>query len=160
MLERRNKKVTDYTHLHHLNKNIDLEQRLERKANDVNSYNNSINNIKEMITYFKDKNNKSKKKYRKYKTLTTILKSFDTIAIIATTSSSTKLSLTGIGLMAIPMSGSIACGLTISSKVRCEKIMDKNNKYKNQYERDQQTIKSFDKRYCKSLQDNFFDKSE
>ena len=41
--------------------NIDLEQRLEKKINDVNSFINSINNIKEMITYFKDKNNKSKK---------------------------------------------------------------------------------------------------
>ena len=42
--------------------NIDLEKRLEKKINDVNSFNNHINNIKEMITYFKDKNNKSKKK--------------------------------------------------------------------------------------------------
>ena len=38
-----------------------LEQRLE-KINDVNSFNNHINNIKGMIIYFKDKNNKSKKK--------------------------------------------------------------------------------------------------
>ena len=30
--------------------NIDLEQRLKKKINDVNSFNNSINNIKEMIT--------------------------------------------------------------------------------------------------------------
>ena len=40
--------------------NIDLEQRLEKKLNDVNSFNNPMNNIKEMITYFKDKNHKSK----------------------------------------------------------------------------------------------------
>ena len=38
--------------------NIDLEQRLEKKLNDVNSFDNHINNIKEMITYFGDKNNK------------------------------------------------------------------------------------------------------
>ena len=31
-------------------KNIDLEQRLAKKLNDVNSFNNHINNIKEMIT--------------------------------------------------------------------------------------------------------------
>ena len=36
--------------------NDDLEQRLEKKLNVVNSFNNSINNIKEMITYLKDKN--------------------------------------------------------------------------------------------------------
>ena len=67
-----------------------------------------------MITYFKDKNN-NKNKYKKYKTLTTRLKSFDTFVIIATTSSSIMLSLTGIGLMAVSISGSIACGLTISN---------------------------------------------
>ena len=43
------------------NKNIHLEQRLEKKKNDVKSFNNHINNIKEMITYFKDKNIKFKK---------------------------------------------------------------------------------------------------
>ena len=41
--------------------NIDLEKRLKKKINDVNSFNNHISNIKEMITYFKGKNNKSKK---------------------------------------------------------------------------------------------------
>ena len=42
--------------------NNDLEQNLEKKIDDVNSVNNSIINIREMITYFKDKNNKSKRK--------------------------------------------------------------------------------------------------
>ena len=41
--------------------NIDLKKRLEKKINDVNSFNNHVNNIKEMIQYFKDKNHKSKK---------------------------------------------------------------------------------------------------
>ena len=41
--------------------NIDLEKRLEKK-NDINSFNNHINNIKEMIIYFKDKNHESKKR--------------------------------------------------------------------------------------------------
>ena len=91
-------------------KNIDLEQRLEKRINDVNSFINHINNTKERITYFKDKNNKSKKKYKKYKTITTILKSIDTFVIIATTSISIPLSLTGIGLIAIPISTATACG--------------------------------------------------
>ena len=42
-----------------------IEQRLEKK--DVNSFNNSYINLKEMITNFKDKNNKSKKKYKNTK---------------------------------------------------------------------------------------------
>ena len=42
--------------------NFGLEQRLEKKLKVVNSFINHINNIKETITYFKDKNNKSKNK--------------------------------------------------------------------------------------------------
>ena len=57
--------------------NKELEQRL-KKVSDVNSLNNSINNIKEMITYFKDTNNKPKWKYVNHKALTSISKSFDT----------------------------------------------------------------------------------
>ena len=139
---------------------IDLEQRLEKKLNDVNSFNNHINNIKKMITYFKDKNNKSKKKYKKYKTLTTILKSFDTIVILATTWTSITLSLTGIGLIVIPISTASACVLSIGNKVFYDIITNKYIKYKKQYEKYQQTIKSFDKLYKKSSQDNIIDKNE
>ena len=107
-----------------------------------------------MITFFKDKNNKSKKKHKNYKTMTTKLKSFDTIVNIATTSSSISLSLTRFGLIMIPISSSIACGLSITNKVIYEIVMQKYNKHKKLYEKDQQTIKSFDKLHRKSLQHN------
>ena len=106
-------------------KNFDLEQRLEKKLNDVNNFNKHINNIKEMITNFKDKNNKSKKKNRKYKTITTLLKSFDTFVINATTSSSITLSLTRIGLIAIPKATATACGLSVVIKIIYEIIINK-----------------------------------
>ena len=139
--------------------NIDLEQRLEKKLNDVNSFNNHINNIKEMITYFKDKNNKSKKKYKNYKTLNTVLESIDSIVIIGATSTSITLSVTGIGLIVVPISAGIAC-LSLGNKILHKLILNKYNKYKKLYERDQNSIKSFDKLYRKSLQDNVIDKTE
>ena len=140
--------------------NIDLEQRLEKKLNDVNSFNNHINNIKEMINYFKNKNKKSKKRYKNYKILNTVLESVDSIVIIGTTSTSITLSVTGIGLIVLPISAGIACGLSLGNKILHKLIINKYNKYKKQYERDQQTIKSFDKLYRKSLQDNVIDKNE
>ena len=140
--------------------NIDLEKRLEKKINDVNSFNNHINNIKEMITYFKDKNSKSKKRYKNYKTLNTVLESLDSIVIIGAASTSITLSITGIGLIVLPISAGIACTLSLGNKVLHKLIINKYNKYKKQYERDQLTIKSFDKLYRKSLQDNLIDKSE
>ena len=45
-------------------KNIDEEQRLEKKLNGVISFNNPIKNSKELITYSKDKNNKRKMKLK------------------------------------------------------------------------------------------------
>ena len=140
--------------------NIDLEKRLERRINDINIFNNHINNIKEMIIYFKDKNNKSKKRYKNYQTLNTVLESIDSIVIIGATSTSITLSVIGIGLIVLPISAGIACGLSLGNKILHKLIISKYNKYKKQYEKDQKTIKSFDKLYRKSLQDNIIDKSE
>ena len=140
--------------------NIDLEKRLEKKINDVNSFNNHISNIKEMINSFKDKNHKSKKIYNNYKTLNTVLESVDSIVIIAATTTSITLSVTGIGLIVLPISAGVACALSLGNKILHKIIINKYNKYKKHYERDQQTIKSFDKLYRKSLQDNVIDKTE
>ena len=85
-------------------KNNGLEQRLEKRHSDVASFHNSKNNIEEMITYFNDKQFKSEEKYKKYRKLTTLLKSFDTVVMIATTSSPITLSVRCIGLIAIPIS--------------------------------------------------------
>ena len=116
--------------------------------------------FKEIIIYFKDKNNKSKKKYKNYKTLNTALEFVDSIVIIAATSTSITLSVTGIGLSVLPISAGIACGLSLGNKVLHKLIINKYNKYKKLYERDQQTKTSFDKLYRKSLQDNVIDKTE
>ena len=140
--------------------NIDLEKRLEKKINDVNSFDNHINNIKEMVTYFKDKNHKSKKRYKNYKNVNNVLESVDSIVIIGATSTSITLSDTGIGLIVLPISAGFACVLSLGNKILHNLFINKYNKYKKLYERDQNTIKSFDKLYRKSLQVNIIDKTE
>ena len=109
---------------------IDLEQRLEKKINDVNSFNNHINNIKEMITYFKDKNNKSKQRYKSFRTLNTILESVDSIVIIGATSTSKTLSNTGVGLIISTKSAGIACTLSLANKLLHKLILNNYNKFK------------------------------
>ena len=113
-----------------------------------------------MITFFKDKNNKSKKKYKIYKTLNTVLESVDSIIIIGATSTSITLSVTGVGLVILHISAGIGCALSLGNKVLPKLIINKYNKYKKQYKRDQNVIKSFDNLYRKSLQDNVIDKIE
>ena len=92
--------------------------------------------------------------------ITKILKSLYTIVIIAKISSSFTLYLTGIGLIATPISNGIACGLTFGNKVIYEIVMGKYKIYKKQYRKDQETIKSFDKLYRRFLQDKIFEKKE
>ena len=116
--------------------------------------------LKKWLHISKIKKNKSKKRYRNYKTLNTVLESIDSIVIIAATSTSITLSITSVGLIILPISAGIACTLSLGNKVLHKLIINNFNKYKKQYERDQQTIKSFDKLYRKSLQDNIIDKTE
>ena len=70
-------------------------------------------------------------KDEKYKTRTTKLKSIDTIGIFATTSRSITLSLTGFSLIVIPISSSIACGLSLTNKALYEIVMQNIIKTKN-----------------------------
>ena len=74
----------------------------------------------------------------------------ETIVIFATTSTSITLSVTGIGLIALPISTATAYGLSIGNKLIYEIVLQKYDKYKKLSEKDQQTIKSFDKFYRKS----------
>ena len=143
-----------------LKKNKDLEKRLEKKVKEVNSFNNHINNIKELITYFKGKKRDSEKKIKKFKTVNTVLESVDTIVIVGATSTSLGVSITGIGLIILPISAGIACTLSIGYKVLHRSTINKKYNNKKQYEKDQQTINSSDKLYRKSWQDNVFDKYE
>ena len=113
-----------------------------------------------MITFFKDKNNKSKKDYKNYKSVNTVLESFDSIVVIGATSTSKTLSITGLGLIVLPISADIACTLLLGNKVLHKLIMNKYNKYKKRYQKDQQNIKSVDKLYRKTLQVNIIHKDE
>ena len=80
-------------------------------------------------------------KCKNWRALTTKIKSFDTFFIIATTSSSLSLSLLKIGLIVLP----ISTGISIGNKLNYDVIMYKKIKYKKQNQKDQQTIKSFEK---------------
>ena len=133
---------------------------MEKRLSVVNSFNNAIINIEAMIAYLKDKNHKTKKKYKDYKTLNTVLESVDTIVIFEATSTSTKLSSTGVGLIILPTSAGTACTLSLGNKVLHNLIMSNYNKYKKHYEKYQQTIKFFDNLFKKFSQNNVIVENE
>ena len=77
------------------------------------------------------------------------MKSVDSIVITGATLTSVTSSVTCAGLIVVPIVNVIACGLSLCSKLLYGIDMKKYIKYKKQYEKekDQQTIKSFDKLY-------------
>ena len=112
ILSKWNKKQKDCTHQHHLKKKSELEQRLEKKLNDVYSSNNHTNIIKEIIAFFKEKSHKSKRISKNLKTLNTKIESVDSFINIGATSTSITLSITGVGFNVLPISAGIACTLS------------------------------------------------
>ena len=92
--------------------------------NDVSSFINSVKNLKEKTTYFKDENENSKKRCKKYKTLISILESVDTVVNIGPTTISVTLSVTGIGLIVVLSSAGIACSLSLANRILLKMILN------------------------------------
>ena len=80
--------------------------------------------------------------------------------MIGATTPSVALSVTGVGLIVVSISAEIACFLSLGTKVLHKLIINKLSKYEKLYEKDQQTNKSFDELYRKSLKGNVLDKIE
>ena len=70
------------------------------------------------------------------------------------TRTSVAFSVTNVGLLLIPISARVACVLSISNKVIYKISSRSYNRYKKQFQKDQQTFNSFDELEQKSLQDN------
>ena len=128
----------------------DLEQRLQKKLIDVNSFNNSNNNTNEMIDYLKYKNHKSEKKKKKqihhykFKIIWYISHYWQNIKFYYVICYRDH-------FVMIPISTGIACSLTISINVTYEIVMRNYQNYKKlKSQRDQQSIKSSDKLYRKT----------
>ena len=81
----------------------------------------------------------------------------DTVVVIEATTTSLALSLTVVGLMVVPISAGSACVLSFGNEILHNILLNKNNKYKKQYQKDQQYIKSFVMLYRNCLRGNLID---
>ena len=88
------------------------------------------------------------------------MEQIDSILIIGATSTSKIRSINDIGMIILPISAGIACTLSLGNKFLQNLFIKIYNKYKKEYENDQQTMKTLDKLCRKSSQDNVIDKNE
>ena len=86
--------------------------------------------------------------------LATITKLIESFVVIATTTTSVKLSISGFSWMVIPVSNGIPFRLLLAGIVKFEKIVTKYTKNRNYKEPAEKTIIFFDKPYNFVLHDN------
>ena len=108
---------------------IDLEQKLEKNQLMLTVLKAISATLKKRLHTSRIKIMNQKVKNENYKTLNTMLESVDTIVLIGSTTS-VKLSGTGICLITLPTSAGIACTLSLGNKVLYKIIIKKCKKYK------------------------------
>ena len=109
----------------------DIEQRLEKKLNDVNSFKVSIENNKETIAYFKYQNRKTKKKDKSHETLSSLKESVNTVANFGTAAATyANLLVTSVVFVEVPVSKGLVGALFVCKKAIYKIILKKCTIYK------------------------------
>ena len=137
-----------------------LQSALQNELQKVNSFNNSIQNISLMMKYYEMEENKYKQKYNKYKLINNLINSLDSIIVIGTTSASISLSVTGVGIIVVPIAAGVGCTTGILVKICSSYLKKKEQNYKLKYTIIQKTLDDFRQLYVASLKDNHIDEKE
>ena len=137
-----------------------INKRLQSELQKVNSFNNSIQNISLMMKYYELEENKYKNKYTKYKLIKNISNSIDGLIIIGTTSASVTLSITGLGIITVPITAGVGCATGILVKTCSSFLKKKEQIYKLKYTIIQKTLDDFRQLFTTNLKDNHIDEKE
>ena len=137
-----------------------LQSALQNELQKVNSFNNSIQNISLMMKYYEMEEKKYKQKYNKYKLINNLINSLDGIIVIGTTSASISLSITGVGIIFVPIAAGVGCTTGILVKICSGYLKKKEQNYKLKYTIIQKTLDDFRQLHVTSLKDNHIDENE
>ena len=138
----------------------DVESMINKQLAKVSSFNNSIQNISLMMKYYEMEEKKYKQKYNKYKLINNLINSLDGIIVIGTTSASISLSITGVGIIVVPIAAGVGCTTGILVKICSSYLKKKEQNYKLKYTIIQKTLDDFRQLYVTSLKDNHIDENE
>ena len=126
----------------------------------VSSFNNSIQNISLMMKYYEMEEKKYKQKYTKHKLINNLSNSLDGIIVIGTTSASVTLSITGVGIIVVPITAGVGCATGILVKICSSYLKKKEQSYKLKYAIIQKSLDDFRQLFTISPKDNHIDEKE
>ena len=128
---------------------------LDMRLKEINSFNNSIQNIKD-----NHEAKKYKKKSKQYKLINCLIQSIDGVSVLGVSSTCVTLSVTGVGLVVVPIASSIGAGLCIISKLLGEYLKRKEQHNIKKYTLAGRTLHDYQKLHSKCLEDNKIDLNE
>ena len=98
---------------------------LDLTLKEINSFNNSIQNKKDIQNFYNHEAKKYKKKSKQYKLINCLIQSIDGVSVLGVSSTCVTLSVTGVGLIVVPIASGIGAGLCILSKIAGEYLKRK-----------------------------------
>ena len=101
----------------YLSSDKDVESMINMQLAKVSSFNISSQNVMMMIKYYELEEEKYKKKYTKFKLINNLINSTEVLITIGTTSASVTLSITGVGIIFVPITEGVGCSTGILVKV-------------------------------------------
>ena len=139
---------------------LQQDQNLDLRLKEINSFNNSIQNIKDIQNFYNHEAKKYKKKSKIYKIINGLIHSIDGVLLLGVSSTAITLSVTGVGLIVVPIASGIGAGVTIISKILNEYLKRKEQHNIKKYTLAGRTLHDFCKLLSKCLEDNKIDLSE
>ena len=133
---------------------------LDLRLKEINSFNNSIQNIKDIQNFYNHEAKKYKKKSKVYKLMNCLIQSIDGVLLLCVSSTAITLSVTGVGLIVVPIASGIGAGVSIISKFLTEYLKRKEQHNIEKYTLAGGTLHDFCKLHSKCLEDNKIDLNE
>ena len=137
-----------------------VESMINKQLAKISCFNNSIQNITMMMKYYELEEKKYKKKYTNYKLIHNLITSTDGLIIIGRISASITLSITGVGIIVVPITAEIGCATGILVKNCPSYLKKKEQNYKLEYAIIQKALDDFRQLQVTSLKDNHIDEKE
>ena len=133
---------------------------LDLRLKEINSFNNSIQNIKDIQNFYNHEAKKYKKKSKIYKLINCLIQSIDGVLSLGVSSTAITLSVTGVGRIVVPIASGIGAGVSIISKIVIEYLKRKEQHNFKKYTLAGRTLHDYQKLHSKCLEDNKIDLNE
>ena len=133
---------------------------LDLRLKEINSFNNSIQNMKDIQNFYNHECKKYKKKSKTYKIINCLIQSIDGVLLLGVSPTAITLSVTGVGHFVIPIASGIGAGVSIISKIPNEYLKRKEQHNFKNYTLAGRTLHDFCKLHSKCLEDKKIDLNE